>query len=172
MIWRKVTVTAKTAEGFDISASKTVVLKSEHTDVEPKDHICDICGVKFSGHTGGEATCTDKAVCDYCGKEYGEPAPNNHTDLEHFPAKAATKTAEGNIEYWYCSGCGKYYKDAAATKEIAKADTVIAKLPDDTKSPQTGDNSHMALWMALLFVSGGAVIGTTLVSKKKKHSEN
>ena len=80
--------------------------------------------------------------------------------------------ALGNIEYWYCSGCGKYYKDAAATKEIAKADTVIAKLPDDTKSPQTGDNSHMALWMALLFVSGGAVIGTTVVSKKKKHSEN
>ena len=168
----KVTVAAKTADGFDISASKVVSLKSEHTDAEPKDHICDICGATLSEHSGGEATCKDKAVCEYCRKEYGELAPNSHVDLKHFPAKAATKTAEGNIEYWYCSGCGKYYKDAAATKEIAKADTVIAKLPDDTKSPQTGDNSHMALWMALLFVSGGAVIGTTLVSKKKKHSEN
>ncbi len=168
----KVTVAAKTADGFDISASKVVSLKSEHTDAEPKDHICDICGATLSEHSGGEATCKDKAVCEYCRKEYGELAPNSHVDLKHFPAKAATKTAEGNIEYWYCSGCGKYYKDAAATKEIAKADTVIAKLPDDTKSPQTGDNSHMALWMALLFVSGGAVIGTTLVRKKKKHSEN
>ena len=168
----KVTATAKTADGFDISASKVVSLKSEHTDAEPKDHICDICGATLSEHSGGEATCKDKAVCEYCRKEYGELAPNSHVDLKHFPAKAATKTAEGNIEYWYCSGCGKYYKDAAATKEIAKADTVIAKLPDDTKSPQTGDNSHMALWMALLFVSGGAVIGMTLVSKKKKHSEN
>ena len=168
----KVTVAAKTADGFDISASKVVSLKSEHTDAEPKDHICDICGATLSEHSGGEATCKDKAVCEYCRKEYGELAPNSHVDLKHFPAKAATKTAEGNIEYWYCSGCGKYYKDAAATKEIAKADTVIAKLPDDTKSPQTGDNSHMALWMALLFVSGGAVIGMTLVSKKKKHSEN
>ena len=168
----KVTVAAKTADGFDISASKVVSLKSEHTDAEPKDHICDICGATLSEHSGGEATCKDKAVCEYCRKEYGELAPNSHVDLKHFPAKAATKTAEGNIEYWYCSGCGKYYKDAAATKEIAKADTVIAKLPDDTKSPQTGDNSHMALWMALLLVSGGAVIGMTLVSKKKKHSEN
>ena len=164
----KVTVTAKTAEGFDISASKTVVLKSEHTDAEPKDHICDICGVKFSGHSGGETTCTDKAVCDYCGKEYGEPAPNNHTDLEHFPAKAATKTAEGNIEYWYCSDCGNYYKDAAATKEITEADTVTVKLPDDSKLPQTGDNSHMALWISLLFVSCSALIGTAVVSKKRK----
>ena len=92
----KVTATAKTADGFDISASKVVSLKSEHTDAEPKDHICDICGATLSEHTA----------------------------------------------------------------------------ENDTDSPQTGDNSHMALWMALLFVSGGAVIGTTLVSKKKKHSEN
>ena len=168
----KVYAGAKTADGFEFCVSKTVALKSEHTDAAPKDHLCDVCGATLSEHTGGEATCTDKAVCEYCGNEYGELSLNNHTDLKHFPAKAATKTAEGNIEYWYCSGCGKYYKDAAATKEIAKADTVIAKLLDDTKSPQTGDNSHMALWMALLFVSGAGVIGTTVYAKKKKHSEN
>ena len=70
---------------------------------------------------------------------YGELDPKNHTDLKHIPAKAATEDAEGNIEYWYCSGCNKYYSDKDGTKEIAKADTVTAKLP---KSPQTGDNSN------------------------------
>ncbi len=142
-----------------------------HEDTD-KDHICDICASTLSEHTGGEATCIDEAVCEYCGKEYGEFAPNSHADLKHVPAKAVTKTAEGNIEYWYCSGCVKYYKDAAATKEIAKSDTVIAKLPDDSKSPQTGDNSHMALWLAVLLVSGGALIVTGIYSRKKKRSEN
>ena len=119
------------------------------------------------GHTGGTATCTEKAVCEVCGKAYGEPDPKNHTDLKHFPAKAATEDSEGNIEYWYCSGCGKYYSDKDGTKEIAKADTVTAKLP---KYPQTGDNSNLMLWIALLLASGGAVIGTTVVSKRKKHN--
>ena len=56
------------------------------------------------------------------------------------------------------------------TKEIKKADTVTAKLKDDSKSPQTGDTSNLALWIALLFVSGGAAIGTTVVSRKKKYN--
>lgn len=86
------------------------------------------------------------------------------------PAKSATKDAEGNIEYWYCEGCGKYFADAAATKDIAKDDTRTDKLPDDPKSPQTGDNSNLMLWVALLFISCGAAIGTTVVSKKKKHN--
>ena len=167
----KVYAGAKTSDGFEFFVSKTVALMSEHTDAAPKDHICDICGATLSEHTGGEATCRGKAICEYCGKEYGALAPNSHADLKHFPAKAATKTAEGNIEYWCCSGCEKYYKDAAATKEIATADTVIAKLPDDSKSPQTGDNNHTALWIELFFVSGG-VITTTIVSKKKKHSKH
>jgi len=117
------------------------------------------------GHTGGTATCTEKAVCEVCGKAYGEPDPKNHTDLMHIPAKAATEDAEGNIEHWYCEGCGKYYSDKDGTKEIKKADTVTAKLP---KSPKTGDNSNLALWIALLFISGGALIGTTVTEKKKK----
>ena len=126
--------------------------------------------------TGGTATCAEKAVCEVCGKSYGELDPKNHTNLKHFPATAATKTAEGNIEYWYCEGCKKYYKGATATQEIKQADTVTAKLPGGTvkpgadKSPQTGDNSNLLLWIALLFVSGGAAIGTTVVSKKKKYN--
>ena len=119
------------------------------------------------GHTGGTATCTEKAVCEVCGKSYGELDPNNHTDLKHFPAKAATEDGEGNIEYWYCSGCGKYYSDKDGAKEIKKPDTVTAKLP---QSPQTGDTSNLMLWIALLLASGGTVIGAAVVSKKKKHS--
>ena len=135
-----------------------------------KDHKCDYCGKKLTEHTGGKATCKDKAKCEVCGAEYGELDAKNHTNLNHFPATAATKTTEGNIEYWYCEGCGKYYSDKDGTKGIKKADTVTAKLKDDSKSPQTGDTSNLALWIALLFVSGGAAIGTTVVSRKKKYN--
>ena len=77
--------------------------------------------------SGGTATCKDKAECAACGKTYGELDAKNHADLKHIPAKAATTSAEGNIEYWHCGGCGKYYKDAAAQEEIKQEDTVIAK---------------------------------------------
>ena len=135
-----------------------------------KDHKCDYCGKKLTEHTGGKATCKDKAKCEVCGAEYGELDAKNHTDLKHFPATAATKTTEGNIEYWYCEGCGKYYSDKDGTKGIKRADTVTAKLKDDSKSPQTGDNFNLALWLSLLLVSGGAAIGTTVVSRKKKYN--
>ena len=147
----KVTVSAETADGFAIKAEKSVMILNDHT--------------------GGKATCKDKAKCEVCGAEYGEIDAKNHTNLKHFPATAATKTTEGNIEYWYCEGCGKYFSDKDGTKEIKKADTVTTKLKDDSKSPQTGDSSNFALWIALLFISGGAAIGTTVVSKKKKYSK-
>ena len=118
--------------------------------------------------SGGTATCKDKAKCAVCGKTYGELDAKHHANLKHIDAKAATKTSEGNIEYWYCDGCKKYYKDAKATQEIKQVDTVTAKRPDDSKSPQTGDNSNLALWIALLFVSDGAVTATTVYGRKKK----
>lgn len=117
------------------------------------------------GHTGGTATCTERAVCEVCGKAYGEPDPKNHANLKHIPAKAATKTAGGNIEYWYCEDCDKYFADAAATKEIKQADTVTAKLSGAAKSPQTGGNSGVA---TVLLLSGGAFI--CLVSRRKKRT--
>jgi len=117
------------------------------------------------GHTGGKATCTERAVCEVCGKAYGEPDPKNHTDLKHIPAKAATKTAGGNIEYWYCEDCDKYFADAAATKEIKQADTVTAKLSGAAKSPQTGGDSGV---VTILLLSGGAFI--CLVSRRKKRT--
>lgn len=129
--------------------------------------------------SGGKATCRDKAKCAVCGAEYGKLDAENHADLKHIPAKAATWVAEGNIEYWYCEGCGRYFSDRDGTKEIRRADTVTAKRKsssaaaepeDDLKSPGTGDTSNLALWIALLFASGGAAIGTTVVSRRKKYN--
>ncbi len=142
-----------------------------------KDHKCDYCGKTISNHTGGTADCCHKAVCEICGKAYGGLDPDNHTDLKHFPAQRATILREGNIEYWYCSGCGKYYKDAEATIEITQEDTVIPKVKRDNsgipshggetgktdkndktvQSVKTGD-AGVALYgaMALLSLTGGA----------------
>ena len=77
--------------------------------------------------SGGTATCAEKAKCSACGAGYGDLNPAHHANLVNVPAKAATTSAEGNIEYWHCGGCGKYYKDAAAQEEITQEDTVIAK---------------------------------------------
>ncbi len=117
------------------------------------------------GHTGGTATCTERAVCEVCGKAYGDLDGNHHANLKHIPAKAATKTAGGNIEYWYCEDCDKYFADAAATKEIKQADTVTAKLSGAAKSPQTGGDSGV---VTVLLLSGGAFI--CLVSRRKKRT--
>lgn len=151
---------------------------TQNSDEKTHTRICkrDTSHTETENCHGGTATCTAKAVCEICKASYGSPDPNNHTDLKHIDAKAATVAEEGNIAYWYCDGCKKYFSDAAATKEITKADTVKAKLPGGTvkpsadKSPQTGDNSNLLLWIALLFISGGAAIGTTVVSRKKKYN--
>ena len=157
-----------------------------------KDHKCDVCGKVLTDHEGGTATCTKKAVCSTCGKEYGDVDKSNHSGLKKVDAKKATTKAEGNIEYWHCSDCGKYFSDAAATKEISQADTVIPKKtgnntkPDNNtkpgnntstgsdakkddgktvKSGKTGD-AGIVLYaaMGLLSLTGGAWI----VGKRKK----
>ena len=174
--------------------------------------------------SGGNATCTEKAVCDVCGKAYGEFDGTNH---EGGVQEWTTRTAFNHEQKWNCCGavivaseahewkdgvcreCGyvclhndtnkdhvcdyckkiisehedkdkdhicDYCKktisahEDAPTKEIKKADTVTAKLPDDSKSPQTGDNSNLILWIALLIISGGVMKGVTAFGKSKKHS--
>lgn len=162
-----------TVNGTEVRLDETGSFTLSPADGEQKIVVTDKAGniaemtvTVNDGHTGGTATCAEKAVCGACGKAYGEPDPNSHTDLKHIPAKAATEDAEGNIEYWYCEGCGKYYSDKDGTKEIAKADTVTAKLP---KTPPTGDTSSLSLWIALVLASGGAATGAAALSRKKKH---
>ena len=172
---QKIIVTDKAGN----TAEMTVTVNDGHTFGEwvsngdgthSRECTVDGCkGVETMACSGGKATCTEKAVCEYCGKAYGKPDSNNHTDLKHIDAKAATKTAEGNIEYWYCGGCDKYYSDKDGINEIKKADTVTAKLPGNPKSPRTGNASDLALWVSLLLVSGGVTGVTAALRKKKKH---
>ena len=172
---QKIVVTDKAGN----TAEMTVTVNGGHTFGEwvsngdgthSRECTVDGCkGVETMACSGGKATCTKKAVCEVCGKAYGKPDSNNHTDLKHIDAKAATKTAEGNIEYWYCGGCDKYYSDKDGINEIKKADTVTAKLPGDPKSPRTGNASDLALWISLLLVSGGVTGVTAALRKKKKH---
>lgn len=215
------------------------------------DGKCTVCDYSCT-HNGGTATCSQLAVCDTCGEEYGEVNASNHTNLVKTEAKPATHMTEGNIEYWYCDGCEKYFSDEAGTKEIVLADTVVPKLtghtadgtgwhsdetnhwntcecgeklneaahtfewvidkeetatekgskhekctvcgyekaaveipatgtPSDTHtpsgnqtgdsiSPQTGDDSNIALWIALLLAAGAALTGTAVYRRKRKYN--
>ena len=173
---QKIVVTDKAGN----TAEMTVTVNDGHTFGEwasngdgTHTHKCTVdgCnGLETKDCSGGKATCAEKAVCEVCGKAYGELDPKNHTNLQHISAKAATEDAEGNIKYWYCEGCGKYYSDKDGTEEIAKADTVTAKLP---KSPPTGDTSNLMLWIALLFISGGACTALTVKrTKLYRHGGN
>ena len=172
---QKIIVTDKAGN----TAEMTVTVHDGHTFGEwasngdgTHSRECTVDGckdVETMACSGGKATCTEKAVCNYCGKAYGKTDLNNHTDLKHIDAKAATEDAEGNIEYWYCGGCDKYYSDKDGINEIKKADTVTAKLPGNPKSPRTGNASDLALWISLLLVSGGVTGVTAGLRKKKKH---
>ena len=89
---------------------------------------CTCNAVETQNCSGGTATCTAKAKCADCGAEYGDTNPKHHGDkLKHVVAKDATTSEEGNIEYWYCEACEKYFSDADAKNEITQAQTVIPK---------------------------------------------
>ena len=130
---QKIIVTDKAGN----TAEMTVTVNDGHTygdwvsnsdGTHTRQCTVDGCtGSETKDCSGGTATCTEKAKCSACGAEYGDLNPAHHANLVNVPAKAATTSAEGNIEYWHCGGCGKYYKDAAAQDEIKQEDTVIAK---------------------------------------------
>ena len=157
------------------TAEMTVTINDGHTFGEwvsngdgthTRQCTADGCnGSETKDCAGGKATCTERAICEICGKAYGELNASNHASLVHFSAKAATTDAEGNIEYWCCKGCGKYFADSACTKEITAKDTVMGKLSSDKKSPKTGASGMFALCAALLLASGGTA---TAISKRKK----
>ena len=141
--------------------------KADGDGTHSRECTVDGCkGVETMACSGGNATCTEKPICEVCGKAYGELDPNNHADLMHISAKAATEDTEGNIEYWHCGGCDKYYSDKDGINEIKKADTVTARIKGNFKSPRTGNASDLALWISLLFVSGG--VCTAIKAKRKK----
>lgn len=161
-----------TVNGTEVTLDKNNSFTLSPADGEQRIIVTDKAGntaemtvTVNDGHTGGKATCTERAVCEICGKAFGDLDGNHHANLKHIDAKAATKTAGGNIEYWYCEDCGKYFADAAATKEIKQADTVTAKLSVAAKSPQTGGDSGV---VTVLLLSGGAFI--CLVSRRKKRT--
>ena len=227
---QKIVVTDKSGN----NAEMTVTVNNGHTfgewvsDNDGKHtRKCTVDGCdafETENCSGGNATCTEKAVCDVCGKAYGELDGTNH---EGGVQEWTTRTAFNHEQKWNCCGavivaseahewkdgacreCGYVclHNDAdkdhicdyckktisehvdkdknhicdyckktisahedAPTEEIKKADTVTAKLPDDSKSPQTGDNSNLILWIALLIISGGVMKGVTAFGKSKKHS--
>ena len=137
---------------------------SECTDTD-KNHICDYCGKAISEHEDEEKghTCTDKDknhICDYCGKAISE-----HED------EVKDHTCTDKDKNHICDYCGKAISEHEdEDKEIKKANTAAERLSDAPRSPKTGDNNSLILWIALLFISGGTVINTTIVTKKKRHN--
>ena len=90
------------------------------------------CSIKTHQHVGGTATCVAAAICSDCGQSYGTPDAANHVALNAVAEKPATCTEPGNIAYWHCEDCGKYFRDEACTDEITQADTVLAIIPHNT----------------------------------------
>lgn len=100
-------------------------------DTTKGDLICN-------SHSGGTATCTEPAKCDICQKPYGDKDSTNHVGLKHTDAKDATLAEAGNIEYWFCPACGKYFSDANAANEITRESTVIPALKAPSIKPADG----------------------------------
>ncbi len=148
----EVTITVKAAQSDLYNAAEShykLTVSHKFSDTWKHDetsHWKDcVCGAKGeeAHHSGGEATCTKTAECNICGTKYGNIDPNNHSRLKHVEATAATQDKEGNIEYWYCENCGKYFRDEAAKEEINKEDTITAKLPPSSDNNQKpGDSSQ------------------------------
>lgn len=130
-----------------------------------------VCVMECPHSSCSDADCAHKAVCDLCGEECGE-VNTVHTSLKHVEAKEATTEAEGNIEYWYCANCNKYFGSEDGKNEINLADTVMAKLEKSYTDPlpsQTNNNNHTVLWCALAFSGVGILIVVVVYLKKRKH---
>ena len=137
-----------------------------------KNHKCDICGKTISSHKGGEATCTNKAICEICGQEYGELG--KHLNLKHIEETKATSTSDGNKEYWYCQECNRYYSDKDGLNEISKEDTIIERLKDDNTNKDDNNvveiehkDSNPIIWAVIPVVGVAIISGIILVIKRK-----
>ena len=136
-----------------------------------KNHKCDICGKTISSHKGGEATCTNKAICEICGQEYGELG--KHLNLKHIEETKATSTSDGNKEYWYCEECNRYYSDKDGLNEISKEDTIIERLKDDNTNKDDNNtiehkNINPIIWAVVPIVGVTIISGIILIIKRKR----
>lgn len=150
---------------------------SAHTETKScvdadRDHMCDACGQTISGHTGGTATCTAKAVCSVCGQSYGAVDTANH-DLKHTAAKEPGAFVPGRIEYWTCRTCGKYFADAGGAKEISRDDIIIPRL--GTAADSEGGKVSPATFDAGIGVSAVTAVtslaGLALLRRKRRDGE-
>ena len=137
-----------------------------------RDHMCDACGQTISGHTGGTATCTAKAVCSVCGQSYGAVDTANH-DLKHTAAKEPGAFVTGRIEYWTCRTCGKYFADAGGAKEISRDDIIIPRL--GAAADSEGGKVSPATFDAGIGVSAVTAVtslaGLALLRRKRRDGE-
>lgn len=150
---------------------------SAHTETKScvdadRDHMCDACGQTISGHTGGTATCTAKAVCSVCGQSYGAVDTANH-DLKHTAAKEPGAFVTGRIEYWTCRTCGKYFADAGGAKEISRDDIIIPRL--GAAADSAGGKASPATFDAGIGVSAVTAVtslaGLALLRRKRRDGE-
>ena len=137
-----------------------------HNDAD-KNHVCDYCEKTISEHVDKDKN----HICDYCEKAISEHVDKDKNHICDYCKKTISEHVDKDKNH-ICDYCEKTISalEDAPTEEIKKADTVTAKLPDDSKSPQTGDNSNLILWIALLIISGGVMKGVTAFGKSKKHS--
>ena len=142
-----------------------------------KHKECTVCGYTMATETipatgGGEHTHSygsdwkNDATNHWHECSCGDKADKAAHDFKWVVDKEATATQKGS-KHEECRVCG--YKKAAVEIPATGTPTEPGK-PTGPDSPQTGDNSNMILWIALLFVSGGVVIGITVYSKKKKEN--
>lgn len=115
-------------------------------------------GVETEGCFGGRANCVEKAVCEGCAASYGQIDEKNHENAEHIPAANPTTQSEGNIEYWRCKDCGKYFSDASLTKEIFLSDTVLKRLEPEQAPPKTGESKAIFPALCLLCTAAFVII--------------
>lgn len=105
----------------------------ETADTRRHYYKCAICGKDVKErHEGGKATCVDKAVCVVCGDEYERLDRNSHSNLKMFTRQEATHLEDGNILYWYCSDCDRYFSDSAAEDRIKEKSTILKATKEHT----------------------------------------
>ena len=163
--------------GSDNTHTRACKRDGAHTETKScvdadRDHMCEACGQTISGHTGGTATCTAKAVCSVCGQSYGAVDTANH-DLKHTAAKEPGAFVTGRIEYWTCRTCGKYFADAGGAKEISRDDIIIPRL--GTAADSEGGKASPATFDAGIGASAVTAVtslaGLALLRRKRRDGE-